>query len=145
MLGTLCQRTEDLFECKYGFMQQHRIPGAKYSCISIQTCQSITSHYCKYFLLMPHSLCNKKSWNCIRLDLFPQERVLKCQKTHKISTGLTYIQKAADWSTACGVYYFSAARKNKAWSFIFQPETLEPLGDHNLNQELKHFPNITSN
>lgn len=92
-----------------------------------------------------HIVCATKwSWKRIQLDLFPQEPVLKCQ-TCKISTGLTYFQKPTDWSTVCGVCYCSAARKHKAWSFILQPETLEPLGDHHLNQESKQFPSTTAN
>lgn len=93
-----------------------------------------------------HIACpTNRSWKYIELDSLPQETVLKCQKTHKIGTGLTYFQKPTDWSTVCGVYYHSAARKHKAWSFIFQPEALKPLGTHSLNQESKHFPSVTAN
>lgn len=93
---------------------------------------------------MPHSLCNKVKLKMYTAWLVPSGTSAQVSDL-QISTGLTYFQKCTDWSTVCGVCYCSAARKHKAWSFILQPETLEPLGDHGLNQESKQFPSTTAN
>lgn len=136
VLHMLWCRIQDLYKLNHGCNARFQI--FRYFYIGSPDC------YCALLWVFPQSIIqfvqNREIEN---MFILTHSLKNKCPNTAKYALGL--ISKPVNWGTVCGVNYWSAARKCNAQSFIFQPERLEPLGEHSLNQESKHLPSATAN
>lgn len=101
-------------------------------------------HHQQFSLKAVYSLWNhEKLRKCSAGWLVPSGNTTWMSKEPQ-SRNYSYFHKTEDLNTVCGMYYCSAARQHKEQSFIFLPETRQPLGVHVQHQKSKHFHSINT-